>query len=95
VLPINWKPNARIDLVEILDYIADRNSSAADKLHDQITYDLQQASEHPYLFKASFRYPGAREIVTHPNYIIVYRVTSSSIEVLRLLHARRQFPIGR
>ncbi|EPX8660772.1 type II toxin-antitoxin system RelE/ParE family toxin, partial [Shigella sonnei] len=35
---------------------------------------------------------GLREIVTHPNYIILYRVTASSIEVVNIVHSRRQYP---
>ncbi|EEX9459584.1 type II toxin-antitoxin system RelE/ParE family toxin, partial [Escherichia coli] len=31
-------------------------------------------------------------IVAHPNYIILYRVTTSSVEVVNVIHARRQFP---
>lgn len=33
-----------------------------------------------------------REIVAHPNYIVYYRVTASSIEVVNVIHTRREFP---
>ncbi|NMM13759.1 MAG: type II toxin-antitoxin system RelE/ParE family toxin [Rhodoferax sp.] len=29
---------------------------------------------------------------THPNYIVVYRVERDVIDVLRVLHARQQYP---
>jgi len=94
VLPVEWKPSAEADLLEILAYISDRNELAAERLYEHIQQDLVHASEHPYLFKPSLRAPGAREIVTHPNYLILYRVTSSCIEVVNVVHARQQFPVG-
>ncbi len=33
-----------------------------------------------------------REIVAHPNYIVYYRVTASCIEVVNVIHTRREFP---
>ena len=35
---------------------------------------------------------GTREIVVHPNYVVVYRVTASAIEVINVLHSRQQYP---
>lgn len=49
------------------------------------------AAEHPYLFPSG-RVPGTREIVAHPNYIVVYRVAADRIEVLTVLHARQNYP---
>ena len=49
-------------------------------------------SEHPYLFPSSDRAPGLREIVAHPNYIVMYRVAAERIEIVNVVHARQQFP---
>ena len=38
------------------------------------------------------RAPSLREIVAHPNYIILYRVTADRIEVVNVVHARRPVP---
>jgi plasmid stabilization system protein ParE len=76
---IEWTPTARSDLLEILDYIAERNEKAADRLFERIEQDLEHAAEHPYLFKSSERVPGLREIVTHP-----MRAKRLSIEGIRL-----------
>jgi toxin ParE1/3/4 len=78
--------------LEILDYISERNEQAALRLFECIEQDLEHAAEHPYLFKSSLRVPGMREIVTHPNYVIFYRVTATCIEVVNVVHVRRQFP---
>ena len=49
------------------------------------------AVEHPYLFRPG-RLAGTREIVVHPNYILVYQVGDGALVVLRVLHARQQYP---
>jgi len=92
VLPVEWKASAQADLLDILAYIRERNAQAAEQLFERIQKDLEHASEHPYLFKPSLRVSGAREIVTHPNYLILYRVTTTCIEVVTVVHARREFP---
>ena len=79
-------------MLEILDYIAERNEKASERLFERIEKDLEHAAEHPYLFKSSQRVPGLREIVTHPNCIIFYPVTATSIKVVNVVHARREFP---
>lgn len=40
------------------------------------------------------RVAGTREIVAHPNYIVVYRVLSDHIDVVAVLHSRQQYPPG-
>ena len=92
MLLIEWTASARLDLLEILDYIAERNEPASHQLFERIEQDLEHAAEHPYLFKSSQRVPGLREIVTHPNYIIFYQVTATCIKVVNVVHARREFP---
>ena len=92
MLPIEWRASARADLQQILDFISERNEPAADRLFAQMQTDLEHAAEHPYLYKSSQRIPGLREIVTHPNYVIFYRVSAEYIEVVTVVHARREFP---
>lgn len=92
MLLIEWTTSAKLDLLEILDFIAERNEKAADLLFERIEQDLEHAAEHPYLFKSSQRVPGLRELVTHPNYIIYYQVTATCIKVVNVVHARREFP---
>jgi plasmid stabilization system protein ParE len=42
----------------------------------------------PIIWKNSSR----SEIVAHPNYIVVYQVKADTIDVLRVLHSRQQYP---
>lgn len=88
MLPIVWSVPARNDLANIAEFIADRNPKAARKIRALIESSVLPASAMPYMFKASQRIPGCHEIVAHPNYIVLYRVTDR-IEVVAVVHARR------
>lgn len=68
------------------------NPPAARHLHQRVTASVLTVSEHPYLFRQSEHFPGLREIVAHPDYIVLYRVTATCIEVVNVVHARREFP---
>ncbi len=91
---IEWRASAKADLLEILATISEHNIQAAERLIERIQHDLEHAAEHPYLFKSSPRIPGMREIVAHPNYVVFYQITTSCIEVVNVVHVRREFPIG-
>ena len=90
MLKIEWRLGARLRLAEILDYISDHNETAADALSDAIERAISFLPQHPHLYRPG-RVAGTREIVVHPNYIVVYRVTSI-IEIVTVLHARQQYP---
>ncbi len=78
-------------MVEILDYIEQRNATAAQNLHAAIVQSTESLPLMPYLFRLG-RVPGTREHVVHPNYIVVYQVGSDVIDILRILHSRQQYP---
>jgi len=92
VLPVVWLASAEEDLEQIITYIAEVNPSAARKLKARFEDALLPLSEHPYLHRPSERVQGLREVVAHPNYILVYRVAATSIEVVSVLHARQEYP---
>lgn len=82
---------ARAQLGEILDYIGDRNIVAASELYQNIQAATSALPQHPYLYRFG-RVPGTREIVVHPNYLVVLSRSRIVIEILTVLHARRQYP---
>lgn len=91
MLPIRWNARALDKLDELIAYIAARNPTAADQLLERIEAAVLPASDHPYLYRSG-RVSGTREIIAHPNYIVVYRVLSDSIQVLNVLHAHQRYP---
>ncbi len=60
-------------------------------MHSLIEDAVLLLPEYPWLFRPG-RVEGTRELVAHPNYIIVYRVTDDAIEIVSVLHARQQYP---
>lgn len=88
---VRWSEEATTDLVEIIDYIEQRNAVAAQSLHAAIVHSVGNLPRMPYLFRLD-RVIGTREIVVHPNYIVVYQVGGQAIDILRILHSRQQYP---
>ena len=92
MLPIFWFETADSDLDAITDYIGEHSIEVAERMWHRLRSSVLPLSEHPYLYRQSDRIPGLREIVAHPNYVVLYRVAADRIEVVNVVHARRQFP---
>jgi toxin ParE1/3/4 len=91
MLPLRWSARALEDLGSIVDYIAQHDIKAAIALRHRIEAVVLPLSAHPYLYRPG-RVSGTRELVAHPNYIIVYRVLMDCIEITNYVHARRRYP---
>lgn len=91
MLPIRWNAKALDELDAIAGYIAQFNPIAAAGLQDLIETSVLPLSEHPYLYRLG-RVAGTRELVVHPNYIMVYRVLTDQVEIVGVLHAAREYP---
>ena len=90
---LEWRQQALDDLAEIVGFIADDNPDAAQELKDEIESKAAKLPDHPKLYKASLRVKGLREMVVRKNYIVLYRVTLALVEVVNVLHSRRQWPL--
>lgn len=88
---VEWRSQARADLLEIIDYISDDNPAAAQELKDDIEAKTSRLAEHPKLYKSG-RVVGTREMAVRRNYIVVYAVRSESVPILRVLNAAQQWP---
>lgn len=91
MLPIVWRKRARKNLAAIIEFIANENPAAAIKIKGIIQDAVLPVAEHPYLYKSG-RIGGTRELVAHPNFILVYRVTNTAVEVVSVLHSRQEYP---
>ena len=92
MLPIVWLQAAVNDLFSIILYIANENPSAARRLKSRLQAAPLPLAEHPYLFPLG-RVSGTRELVAHPNYIVVYRIASDRVEIVNVLHSRQTYPL--
>ncbi|WP_408003589.1 type II toxin-antitoxin system RelE/ParE family toxin [Pseudomonas saliphila] len=90
-MTVRWSEEATSDLIEIVDYIDQRNHIAAASLHAEILRTVESLPTAPLIFRDG-RVSGSREAVVHPNYLVVYQVGVEFIDILRVLHARREYP---
>ena len=91
MLPVVWRKPASASLLEIIRYIANEDPQAARRLKERLESAVLPLSEHPYLYPSG-RVPGTREIVVHPNYVVIYRIAVECIEIVSVLHARQVYP---
>lgn len=89
-MPI-WKSTAIADRKAISKYIAQDNPLAAVDLVDLLLERAEQLDQNPDLGRVG-RVAGTRELVVHKNYILVYRVTATGVEILNVVHAAMQWP---
>jgi toxin ParE1/3/4 len=86
-----WHPLAIADRERIMDFIASDKPLAALMLDEKFDLCADRIEANPMLYRAG-RVSGTREAVVHPNYLMVYRIVSSEITILRVLHASQQWP---
>ena len=46
---------------------------------------------HPYMYRSGL-VPGMREAVAHPNYILICKGGIDAVEIVNVIHSRRQYP---
>jgi toxin ParE1/3/4 len=90
-----WAPKARRDLFDVWDYYQRVGSvEVADKLVREIGGAAERLADNPFLWKArDDLMPSLRSVLVHP-YTIFYRVSDGRVEIVRVLHARRNFPVA-
>ncbi len=86
-----WRPEALADRDRIMDRIGQDNPDAAADLDEMFESKGEIARQRPTLYRKC-RVHGTREIVAAANYVIVYAIKKDRVEVLRVMHARRQWP---
>jgi toxin ParE1/3/4 len=93
VLKITRTDRADEDLIAIWLEIATDNPPAADRVLDAIERRWRQIAQYPYSGIARDDIaPGIRHLIVG-QYLTLYRVTEETIEIIRILHGRRNiFP---
>ena len=86
-----WRPKAIDDLRGITAYIGRDNPRIAVELVDKLIHKAGQLDEHSTIGRIG-RVKGTRELVVHPNYILIYRIAEKAVEILRVKHAAQKYP---
>ena len=87
---ITWSPEAEQDLFDIYQYL-EREASArtAEKYLRQISQSCERIRKRPLLGRTRNEVmPGLRSVLVLP-YVVFYRVSGSSVDIVRVLHGRR------
>ena len=89
---VRWLRRALKNLDEEAEYIARDNPQAATRIVERIATSVGQLATHPASGRPG-RVPGTRElVVTGSPYIVPYRVSDETVEILRVFHAARKWP---
>ena len=86
-----WTPESVEDREAIYAFIEVDNPRAALALDTLISEKAERLLEQPGLGRPG-RIRGARELVLHPNYLLIYDQVEDRLRILRVLHAARQWP---
>lgn len=90
-MKIQWTRLASEDRSRIREYIAQHNLSAAIEMDNRIGESVSGLYDHPEKAPPG-RVAGTRELVIHPRFVIVYRIVSDGIHIIRVLHTAQQWP---
>ena len=87
-----WLPRAIADRDAQVDYIAQDKPLAAIEQGDRIVEQVVLLAQHPEMGRVGRR-RGTRELViSRTPFIVVYRIKSERIELLRVLHGAQKWP---
>ena len=94
MLPIVWAWDARADLVNFLDILGTAILPPHTVCRTLFRRPSKGWRSSPWRGASEGflgRVLGTREIVAHPNYVIVYRVEIDRVRVINVLHARQHY----
>lgn len=88
-LRVDKLPEARLDLIEIWNYISEDNPDAADRVLNGIQEALNRLAEYPELGRARPELRKNLRSFVSGNYVLFYTPKRGVIEVVRVIRAER------
>ena len=64
---------------------------AALRLATSIEACAHRLVDHPFMYRPG-RADGTREAVIHPNYLLIYRIVLDTVDIVNVVHTRRDYP---
>jgi toxin ParE1/3/4 len=87
-----WLMHARLDLIEIGEYLQSENPDAASRIMRRIQSTSRALGQFPYAGRKG-RVEGTRELVVVVTpYLVPHRVTGQTVEILRVFHGAMRWP---
>ncbi|MCY1240624.1 ParE toxin of type II toxin-antitoxin system, parDE [compost metagenome] len=90
-MKVYWTPEAEQDRLDIWDFIAADNPSAAARMDSLFSATAAKLAEFPEMGKPG-KIPGTRELIPHESYRLVYQIGWDSVWILALVHTARMWP---
>ena len=81
---------ARLQTLDILDYLNERSPTAAGRFTQRLDKAYQQLSEFPFSGRRAAA-AGTRRLVMAP-YILTYRAVGDTVDILDIRHGRQRPP---
>ncbi|MBI4906806.1 MAG: type II toxin-antitoxin system RelE/ParE family toxin [Acidobacteria bacterium] len=90
---VRWTSPAADDLTRICDYTEERFGAAQARRAAMAIYDAADSlTDMPHRGRTG-RKPGTRELTVFGlPFVVIYRVGSEALEIVRILHRARQWP---
>jgi toxin ParE1/3/4 len=85
-----WTRSALKSVDDIASYIARDNPARAAPFVAELQASTDRLVSFPGMGKAG-RVPGTRELVLHKNYVAIYRVVRTEVQVLRVQHVAQRY----
>ncbi len=91
-MKVYWTDESISEIKAIVAYIVEDNVSASLSLAN-IIFDLieEMLPNNPKAARPG-RVDGTRELVVHSSYVVVYRINSTTIDILTVRHTARLWP---
>ena len=83
------RPRAEADLVDIWRYIAQDSPANADRMLDRINGTLSRLATMPFMGQARFDLAPGLRMFPVGSYLLFFRPIQDGIEMIRVLHGKR------
>ena len=90
-MKVRWTASARLDRLDIIDYIAADSPRAAARIDQLLADAAEKLANFPHMGRVG-KIPGTREVYPHESYRLVYEIDDDIVWVLTLVHTSRQWP---
>lgn len=90
---LRWTPAARGDLLQILEFIAADSVDSALATVERIEAAARRLTEYPQLGRLGPAHDTRSLPVPGLPFLIVYRIRDESVEVFRIFHGARRWPL--
>lgn len=88
-MAVKWLKVALENMAMIADYIAQDKPDRAASFVQEIREKTLVLAEFPSVGRAG-RVAGTRELIAHKNFLVIYRVKGTNIEIIRVRHVAQK-----